>query len=79
MRVIAFITDPPTIHDILVHLVEPMATLRIAPSRGATPDHPGFPSPRASQAVLRYSRRCVEALDLLATGWLISLCGSSEC
>ena len=34
MRVIAFITDPPTIHDILVHLGEPTAPPRIAPARG---------------------------------------------
>jgi hypothetical protein len=34
MRVIAFITDPPTIHDILVHLGEPAAPPRIAPARG---------------------------------------------
>ncbi|MET0165773.1 MAG: hypothetical protein ABW318_12335 [Vicinamibacterales bacterium] len=30
MRVIAFITDPPTIHDVLVHLREPTAPPRIA-------------------------------------------------
>jgi hypothetical protein len=34
MRVIAFITDPPTIHDILVHVGEPTAPPRIAPARG---------------------------------------------
>jgi hypothetical protein len=34
IRVIAFITDPPTIHDILVHLGEPRAPPRIAPGRG---------------------------------------------
>ena len=34
MRVIAFITDPPTIHDILVHLGEPTAPPQIAPARG---------------------------------------------
>jgi len=34
MGVIAFITDPPTIHDILVHLGEPTAPPRIAPARG---------------------------------------------
>ena len=34
MRVIAFITDPLTIHDILVHLGEPTAPPRIAPARG---------------------------------------------
>ena len=34
MRVIAFITDPPTIHDILVHLREPTAPPRIASVRG---------------------------------------------
>jgi hypothetical protein len=32
----------------------------------ATPDHPSFPSARASQAVLCNSRRRVEALDLLS-------------
>ena len=34
MRVIAFITDPPAIHDILVHLGEPTAPPQIAPARG---------------------------------------------
>ena len=34
MRGIAFITDAPTIHDILVHLGEPTAPPRIAPARG---------------------------------------------
>jgi len=34
MRVIAFITYPPTIHDILVHLGEPTAPPQIAPARG---------------------------------------------
>lgn len=32
----------------------------------ATPNHPSFPSARASQPVLRYSRRRVAALDLLS-------------
>ena len=34
MRIIAFITDPSTIRDILVHLGEPTAPPRIAPARG---------------------------------------------
>lgn len=34
MRVIAFVTDAPTIHDILVHLGEPTAPPRVAPARG---------------------------------------------
>jgi len=34
IRVIAFITDPPTIHDILIHLGEPTAPPQIAPARG---------------------------------------------
>ena len=34
MRVIAFITDAPTIRDLLVHLGEPTAPPRIAPARG---------------------------------------------
>ncbi len=33
MRVIAFVTDPPTSNDILVHLGEPTAPPR-APARG---------------------------------------------
>jgi hypothetical protein len=34
MRIIAFITDPSTVRDILVHLGEPIAPPRIAPARG---------------------------------------------
>ncbi len=34
MRSIAFITDAPTVRDILVHLGEPTAPPRIAPARG---------------------------------------------
>jgi hypothetical protein len=34
MRIIAFITDGPTVRDILVHLGEPTAPPRIAPARG---------------------------------------------
>ena len=34
MRIIAFITDGPTVHDILGHLGEPTAPPRIAPARG---------------------------------------------
>ena len=34
MRIIAFITDAPTVRDLLAHLGEPMAPPRIAPARG---------------------------------------------
>ena len=34
MRIIAFVTDPPTIRDLLLHLGEPTAPPRIAPARG---------------------------------------------
>ena len=34
MRIIAFITDGPTVRDILAHLGEPTAPPRIAPARG---------------------------------------------
>jgi hypothetical protein len=34
MRIIAFITDAPTVRDILAHLGEPRARPRIAPARG---------------------------------------------
>jgi hypothetical protein len=34
MRIIAFITDGPTVRDILAHLGEPIAPPRIAPARG---------------------------------------------
>ena len=34
MPIIAFITDAPTVRDILVHLGEPTASPRIAPARG---------------------------------------------
>jgi len=34
MRIIAFITDAPTVRDILGHLGEPTAPPRIAPARG---------------------------------------------
>jgi hypothetical protein len=34
---IAFITDGPTVRDILVHLGEPTAPPRIAPARGPPP------------------------------------------
>jgi hypothetical protein len=34
MRIIAFVTDGPTVRDILAHLGEPTAPLRIAPARG---------------------------------------------
>ena len=33
MRIIAFITDAPTVRDILAHLGEPTAPPRIAPAR----------------------------------------------
>jgi hypothetical protein len=45
MRIIAFITDGPTVRDILGHLGEPAAPPRIAPARGpplwetADPEH----------------------------------------
>ena len=34
MRIIAFITDGPTVRDILGHLGEPTTPPRIAPARG---------------------------------------------
>ncbi len=34
MRIIAFITDGPTVRDILVHLGEPIAPPTVAPARG---------------------------------------------
>ena len=34
IRIIAFITDGPTVRDILSHLGEPTAPPRIAPARG---------------------------------------------
>ena len=34
MHIIAFITDGPTVRDILAHLGEPTAPPRIAPARG---------------------------------------------
>jgi len=34
MRIIAFITDGPTVRDILAHLGEPTAPPRVAPARG---------------------------------------------
>jgi hypothetical protein len=34
MRIIAFITDAPTVRDLLAHLGEPTAPPRIAPARG---------------------------------------------
>jgi len=37
MRIIAFITDGPTVRDILAHLGEPTAPPRIAPARGPPP------------------------------------------
>jgi hypothetical protein len=45
MRIIAFITDAPTVRDILDHLGEPTMPPRIAPARGpplweaADPEH----------------------------------------
>ena len=51
MRVIAFITDPATMRDILVHLGEPTAPPRIAPARGpplwetADAEHEPTPDP----------------------------------
>jgi hypothetical protein len=34
MRIVAFITDPSTVRDLLAHLGEPTAPPRIAPARG---------------------------------------------
>ena len=34
MRIIAFITDAPTVRDILVHLGEPITPPTVAPARG---------------------------------------------
>jgi len=34
MRIIAFLTDGPSVRDILAHLGEPTAPPRIAPARG---------------------------------------------
>jgi len=34
MRIIAFITDGPTVRDILVHLGEPITPPTVAPARG---------------------------------------------
>ena len=34
MRIIAFITDGPTVRDVLVHVGEPTTPPRIAPARG---------------------------------------------
>ena len=34
MRIIAFITDGPTVRDLLAHFGEPIAPPRIAPARG---------------------------------------------
>jgi hypothetical protein len=45
MRIIAFISDGPTVRDILAHCGEPTAPPRIAPARGpplwegADPEH----------------------------------------
>ena len=49
MRIIAFITDGPTVRDTLAHLGEPTAPPRIAPARGpanADHPHPGQQRPR---------------------------------
>ena len=34
MRIIAFITDPTTVRDILAHLGEPISAPTVAPARG---------------------------------------------
>jgi hypothetical protein len=34
MRIIVFITDPPTVRDILIHLGEPITPPTIVPARG---------------------------------------------
>jgi hypothetical protein len=45
--------------------------LAIPTTPTAMPNHPTFPSPRASQAVLRYFRRRVEALDFANPTWVL--------
>jgi len=45
MRVIAFVTDAPTIHDILVHLGEPTAPPRVAPARQPARARPPWRQP----------------------------------
>ena len=51
MRIIAFITDAPTVRDILAHLGEPTAPPRIAPARApprwtaAGAEHDPIPDP----------------------------------
>ena len=51
MRIIAFITDPSTVRDILAHLGEPTAPPRIAPARGpplweaVSAEHESTPDP----------------------------------
>ncbi len=56
MRIIAFITDAPTVRDILGHLGEPTAPPRIAPARGpplweaADPEHDPAADPRLPYA-----------------------------
>jgi hypothetical protein len=37
MRIIAFITDGPTVRDILVHRGEPITPPTVAPARGPPP------------------------------------------
>ena len=56
MRIVAFITDGPTVRDILDHLGEPTAPPRIAPARGpplweaAAPEHDPPADPRLQPA-----------------------------
>ena len=51
MRIIAFITDPSTVRDILAHLGEPTAPPRIAPAGGpplwevVSAEHESIPDP----------------------------------
>ena len=48
MRIIAFITDPPILCDILHHTGEPTAPPRIAPARG--PPHQDLPDAATGDA-----------------------------
>ena len=58
IRIIAFITDPSTVRDILAHLGEPTAPPRIAPARGpplweaVSAEHESNPDPTPDPALL---------------------------
>ena len=56
IRIIAFITDGPTVRDSLDHLGEPTAPPRIAPARKC-------PGTRAEQPVATANRRLTRATD----------------